>query len=203
MKYFINLFFIVILLNSCGKENKTENETINFENFYQIKSIKQKVRTIDGIACKEKTEVEIQFYEPLKGKRFANQIKFYKNQKIDSLKSHFYNLNFKKINTNRYNGNIELMYSKEKIIEIEFKALTSLSNKTKTLIFKSNNSNKILFDFTNNNYEFPIKGILCIKIEADTIIKGEKIEGYIKRFMLVDNNQMTDNLYIKNYKKYF
>lgn len=203
MKYFINLIFLVILLNSCFKENKTENETINFDNFYQIKTIKQKIGTIDGVAPKDKNELEVQFYKPLKGKKIANQVKFYKNLKIDSLKSHFYNLKFKKVNTDRYQGNIELMYNKEKILEIEFKAITSMSNKIKNLTFKSNHSNKVHFDFTNTNDEFPIKGVLCIKIKVDTIIKGEKIEGYSNRFMFVDNNEMTDNLYIKKYKRYF
>ena len=203
MKYFTNLFILVILLNSCGKDNKTGNETIDFNNFYQIKTIKQKIGTIDGVACKDKNELEIQYYEPLKGKKIANQYKFYKNNKIDSLKSYFYDLKFKKVASDSYSGDIELMYHKEKILEIEFKAITSWSNKTNTLAFKSNNSNKIHFDFTNTNYEFPIKGILCVKIEADTIIKGKKIEGYSNRFMLVDNNVMTDNLYIKKYKRYF
>jgi len=203
MKYFTKLFILLILLQSCGKENKTENETFDFDNLYQIKTVKQNVGTIDGVACKDKTELEIQFYEPLNGEKIANQVIFYKNNKIDSLKSHFYNLKFKKIKANRYNGDIELMHNKEKIIEIEFKAITSLSNQIKPLTFKSNNSNKIHFDFTNTNHEFPIKGVLCIKIDADTIIKGEKIEGYVNRFMFVDNNEMTDNLYIKKYKRYF
>jgi hypothetical protein len=203
MKYFISLFFIVVILNSCGKENKIENENIDFNNFYQIITNKQKVGSIDGIPLKEKTEIEVQYYEPLKGKKIANQIKFYKNQKIDSLKSRFYNLKFKKIKSKKYNGNIELMYCNKKIVEIEFKAITSLSNGMKTLTFKSNNSNKIHFDFENTNYEFPIKGVLCIKIESDTVINGEKIESYYNRYMFVDNNEMTDNLYIKKYEKYF
>ena len=114
MKYFTKLFILLILLQSCGKENKTENETFDFNNLYQIKTVKQNVGTIDGVACKDKTEIEIQFYEPLKGKRIANQVKFYKNHKIDSLQSHFYNLKFRNVKTNRYIGNIELNYNKEK-----------------------------------------------------------------------------------------
>jgi hypothetical protein len=203
MKYITKLLISLILLQSCGKENKTENETFDFDNLYQVKTVKHKADKIDGIACIDKIELETQFYEPLNGKKIHNQVKFYKNNKIDSLKSYYYNLKFKKINTNRYNGDIELMLNKKKIIEIKFKAITSLSNKIKPLTFKSYNSNKIHFDFTNTNYEFPIKGILCIKIEADTIIKGEKLEGYTNRYMFVDNNELTDNLYIKEYKRYF
>ncbi len=192
MKYFINLFFLMILLNSCVKEKKTEDANFDNFSFYEIKEI-------NGIDRTTKTNFEIQVYESLKGKKFVNQVKQYKNEKIDSSMSHFYNLEYKEIKHNNYRGKIQLMYETKKILEIEFKVITNKSSKP--LTFKSNISNNISFEFSNTDSLSPIKGVLCFKIETEILIGRKKRIGYYEEHMFVDSNKLTDNLFIKKYKK--
>ena len=205
IKNCINIFGLIILLNSCGKEQKTNNDKNAYENMdsYQIETTKQNVKTIDGIELNEKTELEIQLYKSISEKTIPNQVKFFKNQKIDSLKSHFYNLTYKKINENKFKGNIVLVYNQEKIIEIEFKAITVNHKKNNILIFKSDNSNSVFFEFENMETDSPIKGVLSIKIETEVLIEGKNVKGYLQKYMFVDSNTITDNLFINKYKNNF
>jgi hypothetical protein len=194
MKYFVNLFALLLLLSSCGKEKENVNNDFDDFDFYQIK-------TINGIDRNAKTKLDIQVYESIKGKKFVNQVKQYKNEKIDSLNSHFYTLEFIKTEPNNYKGNIQLTYESKKILEIEFKVITTIAEKPKSLTFKSNNTNRISFKFSNTDSASPLKGVLCIKLETEVLVNGKKEKGYYNEYMFVDNNKTTDNLFIKKYKK--
>ena len=198
MKYLLNLIVLIFLLTSCGKgkDDKNSNYDFDFNNpdLYLIKTIK-------GIDKTTEKYVEIQIYESVKGDKFINQVKEFKNEEIDSSNSHFYTLESTKIKPNIYKGKIQLMYENEKILGIEFKTITKVDDEFKTLTFNSDNSNHVLFNMTNTDSNPEIKGVLCVKIETEILIEDKKEKGYYKRYMFVDNNKVTDNLFIKKYKK--
>lgn len=198
MKNLVFIFSLLLLTYSCGKEKTADNSAENSYDNFDLYTVK----TIKGTDSNTKKNIELEVYESVKGKKFLNQTKEYINTDIDSSNSRFYNLEFKKNKAHNYEGNINVIYEKKKIKEIEFKVVTSThTEKNKILSFKSSDSNTINFKFLNTDSSHPIKGVLCINIETDLLIEGEKEAGYYIEYMLIDSEKTTDNLFIEKYKK--
>ncbi len=196
MKYSLNLIVLILLLVSCGKGKEPNNakDNSNKRNFYQINSI-------NGVDQTTGKYVEVQIYESATGDKFINQVRQFKNEEIDSSDSYFYTLESRRIEPNTYKGKIQVLYENEKILGIEFKTLAEMEGEVKTLTFNSDNSNHVLFNMTNTGLIYEIKGVLRIKIETEILIEGKKEKGYYIRNMFVDNTTLTDNIFIKKYKK--
>ncbi|MCB4809398.1 hypothetical protein LG651_14170 [Tamlana sp. 62-3] len=192
---------ILISLNSCDKKDKkTYNDEINYSdfNYYKIINTKNRESSTDQL-------IELEIYGTTKENMFVNQVKsFLKTDvDIDSLNSHFYTLKFNEYKPLNYKGYIDIVYGKEKVIDIEFKVITSTNNeKEEILSFKSIDSNRVNFNFINVDSKNPIKGVLCIKIESELIVEEgeEKIVGYYFEYMFVDTKKFTNNSFIEEYK---
>lgn len=144
------------------KKGQDNTEAIDFtkHNYYWIKSLKKRESVTDQL-------IELQVYGTTKENIFLYQAKHFSGTGIDSLNSHFYNLDFKEYQPFNYKGHLDVVYEKKKLLNIEFKAITSANTEEdKILSFKSNGSNRVNFSFFNTNSEHKIKGVLCITIET-------------------------------------
>ncbi|MCB0448760.1 MAG: hypothetical protein KDC97_01445 [Confluentibacter sp.] len=201
LKHLIVSVCILISLNSCGKKDKeTYHEEIDYSdfNYFQIINLKNRDSSTDQL-------IELEIYGSTKENKFLNQAKWFlkTDVDIDSLNSHFYKLEFNEYKPLNYKGHIDVVYEKKKIIEVEFKAITSKNDgKEEVLSFKSNNSNRVNFKFLNVDSQNPIKGVLCIKIETEFLVEESKeyLVGHYFEYMLVDTNKLTNNSFIDEYK---
>ena len=194
------MIIIVLLLNSCNDQEKKDlhDSTINY--LLEGKDI-FKVDTIKGNIKTTKRDIELQVYQSFYKKKFLNQaIEYERNGNIDTLNSHFFRLELNEITKNNFKCKIWLNYEGEIIKEIDLKILSYKEGKPIEMSFISNNSNEISFDFVNENSEATLVGVLCIKIETE--MEDQTTTGYYKRYMFVDSHDLTDNIFIKKYKKF-
>lgn len=201
MYKYLSLIILVIIFGSCSEQKERKSENNEQSSLLEEFNI-HKIYTIEANDSTTETQVEVQIYQSLDDKKFVNQaIHYHKDKTIDTLNSYFYRLDFNETSKNNYKGEIWLNYEGGKIEEIEFKTLTYETSEPLISSFVSNNVNTISFGFFNNNSEAPLIGVLCVKIETEVLIGEEITKGYYKRYIFVDSNEITDNLFIKKYKK--
>ena len=73
--------------------------------------------------------------------------------------------------------------------------LDSMWITTKTI----NSSNTLEFEF-QNSFGNRLQGLVYLKVERDTILEKEPSINLYRLQMLVDNNRMTSNLFLKAYE---
>lgn len=150
---------------------------------------------------------EVEIYVSESNDTISNQYKSFKNNKIDTLKSEFYDLSITNTEKpNIYKGRITIhsKYEKLKIDKhnrksLEFnyceQNLDSMWITTKNM----ENTNTINFEF-ENVYGRTLNGLIYQKIERDTLIKNKSSINLFRLQILVDNNPETYNLFLTSYE---
>lgn len=199
MKNIALLFCISYFMVSCKKEEKIHNNTSNYQRL--DKSQKYSRQNI-SLHFSDWTE-EIELYIIKKKDTISNQYKFIKNNRIDTLKSSYYDLEISQTDKpNFYKGKItlhtkyqnlklnkknkrtlELSYCNQNKDSLYLKYVTSKSSATLDFIFENHK---------NRN----LKGILYQITERDTT---KEMINMNQIYLLVDNSAETDNLFLESY----
>lgn len=205
MKSIITMFLIVTLI-SCQKEIKKEavNKDLNYlSKVNDTNYVKKLFR--NNYPNNEAEEFEL--YISNKNDTIINQYKYFKNGKMDTLRSRFYDLDiYETDRPNVYEGKISLFtftekfkLSKNEKYTLEFWYWQISEDSTYLTTFKTKQKNNIRFKYTNivdNN----LSGILLLIADNDTIQNGEKMIRIRNIEMLVDNKIKTNNAFLKSFE---
>jgi hypothetical protein len=200
----ILILIVLIGISSCSNNKKTKikkkhySEKINNEKYKRIwieyKYPNNIRETVEAYLTKEKDTI-------------FNQYKTYKNGKLDSTKSRFYELNLKKIeNTDIYEGKLRYYSeneSNQKNIN-EMKTLSlSIFQKSKDSFyfqtFESKASNEIKFKLINFE-DNQLVGIMTESRVIENNKAGKDMVDVITTQIPVDNKRNTHNMAIEVYK---
>ena len=122
------------------------------------------------------------------------QIKFFENNVLDTLNSHFYDLEFYNMGNNTYSGKITL-YSDLDKLKSPYTNTLSLSFQQLEKDFEVKNQNFIEFEFKSENDT--LVGLLTEFRSIDTIVNGKKMVRFVQGSIPVDTKPETDNPYIE------
>jgi hypothetical protein len=157
-----------------------------------------------NVTSKDTIRAEIELYISENMDSIWNQILLYRNKKMDTINSRFYNLNVNNsTEKNIYKGKLELFSfyndstlqnSKNRLIRFYYleqnKDSIWVSNIT------SNTIDPIEFSF-QNHYNNKIHGIVIESIQRDTINFHK--DSINKRYILIDNKINTSDVFINNF----
>ncbi|RBA29275.1 hypothetical protein [Flavobacterium tibetense] len=198
MKILYFLLFLIII--SCKGEDRIESETydrLSNEGLYRREYLK--LHYTDS-------SVDYEIYVSKDNDTISNQYRKYKNGVLDSLNSVFYNLKITKTNKpNIYKGTITL-YSKYKNLKLdennqrEFEFGYCIQTKDSIDIVYLNSKSETTFEFEfENYYNNKLQGVLYQLVQRDTIVNNEEMVNINTINILVDNDTITDNLFLKSY----
>lgn len=125
----------------------------------------------------------------------------FKNNKLDTTQSTFYDLKADFLKDSTLRGSLKVYLEddikiKSPLIQKEIKLsfAQNYNNKREIVEFKSVNSNYIDFEFKNNSDT--LMGLLILHRQFDTIVDDEEMVRFIETMIPVDNKVQTDNVFI-------
>lgn len=188
IKWFL-IIFISIIYIQCRKEKKTNKYPISIERKYKFE------KTILRYGLDNNNRRDVGVYVNEKDTVVFSEIQ-YKNGKIDTLNSLFYEIELEK-KGNLYNGKLVYYYDSIKEGKIDFISLClikEINNKREKLIFEKDSSNTLDINFEYDNDT--IMGVLFVRYFKDTIQNGENMLRMRERYFPVDNYEKTNNPFI-------
>jgi hypothetical protein len=202
LKIYISIF-IIFIISSCV-EKTTES---NNKNFDRLSSEDLYRRQTLSLKLSDSLKEDIEIYITKEKDTFYNQYKYFKGNIIDTLKSNYYDLKITKTNKkNIYKGIITLhsLYENLKIDknnrrEIQFGYCVQNKDSIQLIYLSSKTNNTIEFEY-ENYYNNKLQGILYQLVERDTIVNNEEMVNMNRIHLLVDNDTVTDNLFLESYE---
>jgi len=211
MKKILNLIlFVVILssLNCCKKENKT----FKTENVRKDKLLSDSLYNREWLKFGHEEErlEDIEIYISEKGDTIYNQYKVYKENKVDTLNSEFYDLKlYKTDKPNIYRGQITLhslldtlKLNQQNSRIIEFLYCEQNKDSIRTTSIKSDKLNTIEFEY-ENFYSNQLQGVITATVWIDPKKKDKSPEDILTHYrieLLVDSYIKTDNFILEAFE---
>ena len=187
----------------------------NLENSPNKKEVENKLLK-DSLYARKWLEVhfgnnrieEVEIYISKNNDTISNQFKPLKNEHIDTLNSEFYDLNLSKSEKkNVYKGEItihskydKLMLDKKNRKTLEFHYWEQNFDSIWMTSIEIKNSDNIKFEF-ENVIENRLQGMLYLTVSRDSIVNNEKMINLFRLPLLVDNGNITDNVFLEAFKK--
>ncbi|WP_428740429.1 hypothetical protein [Tenacibaculum sp.] len=188
----ITYFFIILIsifFIQCKKDSKTDKNSINSKRKYKF----EKVIFQYDLGNNNRRDVGVY----VNGKdTVVFSEKQYKNGKIDTINSLFYEIELHK-KENLYRGKLVYYYDSIEEGKINFMSLClikKINNKREKMVFEKENSNTLEINFNYDNDT--IMGVLFVRHFKDTIENGEKKLRMRERYFPVDNYEKTNNPFI-------
>lgn len=182
------IVLLLVLLSVCckKKDSATNEDTIDI--------VKTRVHNIDS----SYTDNELYVYK--NGDTVLNQYLYFKNNKLDTLKSHFYTLSLKENGQGSYEGKIQYFsnfekFDKRKVARRSVKFYYGQMNAKDSLDMVVVNSE----DFRNIDFKFKlydgkgVEGVIYEIISIDTIIDSKPMNRILEATTLIDNKNPTTN----------
>ncbi|MDV7188618.1 hypothetical protein R3X25_15150 [Lutibacter sp. TH_r2] len=181
------LLTFICSCNSKKESDKTEHEKKEIKREY----LEQKFD--NGISI----QTEIYIYP--NGDSIPNQQKIYKNQILDTLESHFYELQFEHLQNDKFKGKLTYFSNfdtipKDKIFsrKIEFSFLQKNTDSTKYVDYKFTESNVLNFEYNDFN-DLSLYGYIRESITMEAISNKNDMTRILERYILIDNKNPTEN----------
>ena len=186
------LILLLLLTFICSCNNKKESDKTEPEE----KGIKREIleqKFDNGISL----QTEIYIYQ--NGDSIPNQEKIYKNGILDTLESHFYELQFEHLQNGKFKGKL-IYYSnfdtipKDKISsrKIEFSFLQKNIDSTKYVDYQFTESNELNFEYNDFN-DLSLYGYIRESITMEAISNKKDMTRILERYILIDNKNPTEN----------
>tara|TARA_R110002012_G_scaffold113174_1_gene259160 strand:- start:1625 stop:2293 length:669 start_codon:yes stop_codon:yes gene_type:complete len=201
--HYLIIFILILLITSC-KEKKVDfvkkNRLLKDSTYVREKLI---------VNWSDFRQEEFEIYISKNNDTIKNQYKTIENGVIDSLNSLFYILKIKKSNKEGYySANISL-HSEYERLELNEKNKRTLSfyylEQKADKLYDSISSitttvdNSLEFEF-ENHYDGRLIGLLAQEVIRDTVVNAEKMLNYRMTYLLVDNHNITDNLFLESHE---
>ncbi len=198
--------FIVFLtlIVSCKNDRESEPERTKKNRILQDSLYSKKWLKVD---YDDGRIEDVEIYITKDNDTVTNQFKPYKNKQIDSIRSEFYDLKISKTDKeNIYNGEISIhsKYDKLELNEknkrtVDFHYAEQNADSMRITSLKTETSNAIEFEF-ENFYSKQLQGVITLTVFRDTIIDQEKMINLFQLELLVDNQDITDNMFLEIYE---
>ncbi|NHN24446.1 hypothetical protein FIA58_002055 [Flavobacterium jejuense] len=202
MKIYISIF-ILFIISSCvektNEKNRKQFDRLSDEGLYK--------RQFLNLNFSDSITENYEIYITKEKDTLYNQYKYLKGNIIDTLESIYYDLKITKTNRkNSYKGVITLhsLYENLKLDknnrrELQFGYCVQNKDSVNLVYLSSKSKNTIEFEY-ENYYNNKLQGILYQQVERDTIIDNEKMINMSRIYLLVDNDTLTDNLFLTSYE---
>lgn len=211
MKTFLNLILFAVILSSlnCCKE---ENKNLKTERIIKDKLLNDSLYNRKWLKFESPEErlEDIEIYIAEKGDTVYNQYKVYKNNKVDTLNSEFYDLKlYKTGKPNIYRGQITLhslldtlKLNRQNSRIIEFLYCEQNKDSIRTTTIKSDKLNTIEFEY-ENFYSNQLQGVITATVWIDPKKKDRSPEDILTHYrieLLVDSYIKTDNFILQAFE---
>ena len=191
----------IFLLFSCNKKDQINNQydRLSDKGLYS--------KFILGLNHSDSLLEDYELYITKNRDTFYNQYKVYKNGVLDTLNSIYYSLDISKTDKpNTYKGIITLHSKYENIKlnesirrEVQFGYCVQNKDSIDIVYLESKTENTFEFEY-ENYYNHKLQGILYQIVLRDTIVDNEEYVNINRIYLLVDNDTLTDNLFLESYE---
>lgn len=177
------ILLIILVTFSCKKSNEYDFTNYKYYREYLKSDLDENSYKIKGV------------YIGKKDTFLFNEI-FYKNDIIDTARSTFYELKYKKID-NHYVGVLQYNYDSIKdgrLIYLGLNIFNHLKDKNEIFEFEIENNNVLEFNFKKS--DDTIMGMVNVRHYKDTIVDGKSMLRHREMYIPIDNYDKTNNPFI-------